>query len=163
MHVLPPSGIQGCASPDPASWLPMQAMSFSAWNGLGLALVIPCVQSLIADTYSSASRGRAFGLLFFTSSLGGCSPQWQDKCQDSAWLPAEVECKLVSLACRCIQDGLLPQCRCRPFDTEGKLACKAATDCIVVAEQVAWQAASLLPVWEMATRWGWRDGALPFS
>ena len=56
----------------------MQAMSFSAWNGLGLALVIPCVQSLIADTYSSASRGRAFGLLFFTSSLGARSPHWHD-------------------------------------------------------------------------------------
>lgn len=50
--------------------LGMQAMSFSAWNGLGLALVIPCVQSLIADSYSASSRGRAFGLLFFTSSLG---------------------------------------------------------------------------------------------
>ena len=47
-----------------------QAMSFSAWNGLGLALVIPCVQSLIADVYSSATRGRAFGLLFLTSGLG---------------------------------------------------------------------------------------------
>jgi MFS family permease len=45
-------------------------MSFSAWNGLGLALVIPCVQSLIADVYSSATRGRAFGLLFLTSGLG---------------------------------------------------------------------------------------------
>ncbi|CAL8463252.1 g2786 [Coccomyxa elongata] len=48
-----------------------QAMSFSAWNGLGLALVIPCVQSLIADVYSSTTRGRAFGLLFLTSGLGG--------------------------------------------------------------------------------------------
>ena len=66
----------------------MQAMSFSAWNGLGLALVIPCVQSLIADTYSSASRGRAFGLLFFTSSLGGCSQAWHGRCQDSAELTA---------------------------------------------------------------------------
>ncbi len=45
-------------------------MSFSAWNGLGLALVIPCVQSLIADVYSSTTRGRAFGLLFLTSGLG---------------------------------------------------------------------------------------------
>ena len=45
-------------------------MAFSAWNGLGLALVIPCVQSLLADMYSSATRGRAFGLLFLTSGLG---------------------------------------------------------------------------------------------
>ena len=48
----------------------LQAMAFSAWNGLGLALVIPCVQSLLADMYSSATRGRAFGLLFLTSGLG---------------------------------------------------------------------------------------------
>ena len=64
-------------------------MSFSAWNGLGLALVIPCVQSLIADTYSSASRGRAFGLLFFTSSLGGSPPACHDKLPES--------CKICSL------------------------------------------------------------------
>lgn len=49
-------------------------MAFSAWNGLGLALVIPCVQSLLADMYSSATRGRAFGLLFLTSGLGALPP-----------------------------------------------------------------------------------------
>ena len=80
----------------------MQAMSFSAWNGLGLALVIPCVQSLIADTYSSASRGRAFGLLFFTSSLGGCSPTWVGKMLETQQQTTESECRLVCLARRCI-------------------------------------------------------------
>ena len=39
-------------------------------NGIGLALVIPCVQSLIADYYSPETRGQAFGLMFFTSGLG---------------------------------------------------------------------------------------------
>jgi hypothetical protein len=47
-----------------------QMIAFSCVNGLGLALLIPCVQSLLADYYTPANRGRAFGLLYFTSSLG---------------------------------------------------------------------------------------------
>ena len=47
-----------------------QMIAFSCINGLGLALLIPCVQSLLADYYTPANRGRAFGLLYFTSSLG---------------------------------------------------------------------------------------------
>ena len=39
-------------------------------NGVGLALVIPCVQSLTADYYPPESRGQAFGFMYFTSSLG---------------------------------------------------------------------------------------------
>ena len=39
-----------------------------AINGLGLALVIPCVQSLVADYHPSESRGKAFGFMFFTAS-----------------------------------------------------------------------------------------------
>ena len=45
-------------------------MSYSAVNGLGLALVIPAAQSLVADYYEEKSRGGAFGLLFGVSSLG---------------------------------------------------------------------------------------------
>lgn len=41
-----------------------------AVNGLGLALVLPACQSLVADLFSSA-RGRAFGLLYCTGALGG--------------------------------------------------------------------------------------------
>ncbi len=41
-----------------------------AINGLGLALVIPCVQSLVADYHPSESRGKAFGFMFFTASCG---------------------------------------------------------------------------------------------
>ena len=48
----------------------VQAMSYSAVNGLGLALVIPAAQSLVADYYEEKSRGGAFGLLFGVSSLG---------------------------------------------------------------------------------------------
>ena len=50
-------------------------MSYSAVNGLGLALVIPVAQSLVADYYEEKSRGGAFGLLFGVSSLGARPPQ----------------------------------------------------------------------------------------
>ena len=65
----------------------LQAMVSCAINGLGLALVIPCVQSLVADYHPSESRGKAFGFMFFTASCGklldtsGIAPyvnaQWQ--------------------------------------------------------------------------------------
>ena len=42
-----------------------------AVNGVGLALVIPSGQSLIADYYPPASRGRAFGALYLTGAVGG--------------------------------------------------------------------------------------------
>lgn len=40
-------------------------------NGLGLALVLPNAQSLIADLFASTHRGRAFGMLYLTGALGG--------------------------------------------------------------------------------------------
>ena len=48
----------------------MQAMCLSAWNGLGLALIIPCVESILADLYRSILRGKVFGFLFLASNLG---------------------------------------------------------------------------------------------
>lgn len=48
-----------------------QALISSALNGIGLALVLPCVQSLIADCSPQDARGRAFGFMAFTSSVGG--------------------------------------------------------------------------------------------
>lgn len=48
-----------------------QAMMFAALNGIGLALLVPCCQSLIADLYPADQRGRAFGTLQLTASLGG--------------------------------------------------------------------------------------------
>lgn len=47
-----------------------QAMAYAAVNGVGLSLLIPSVQSVIADYYDASSRGRAFGSLFLVSSLG---------------------------------------------------------------------------------------------
>jgi MFS family permease len=46
-------------------------MVLSAANGFGLSLVIPCCQSMIADYYPAKDRGKAFGMLFMVSILGG--------------------------------------------------------------------------------------------
>lgn len=48
-----------------------QAMLSCAVNGLGLALVIPCVSSMIADYHPPETRGNAFGMMSLTASLGG--------------------------------------------------------------------------------------------
>jgi MFS family permease len=47
------------------------AMLFAAVNGLGLALLVPCCQSLVADLHPPERRGRAFGLMQLTGALGG--------------------------------------------------------------------------------------------
>jgi MFS family permease len=47
-----------------------QAMVWSAANGIGLALVIPCIASLVADYNPAETRGRAFGFMQLTSGLG---------------------------------------------------------------------------------------------
>ncbi|KAL4431153.1 hypothetical protein ABPG75_006409 [Micractinium tetrahymenae] len=46
-------------------------MAFWAFNGVGLGLLLPNAQSLIADYFSALSRGTAFGALYLTSALGG--------------------------------------------------------------------------------------------
>ncbi len=48
-------------------------MIYSGINGIGLALVVPCVQSLIADYTPAEKRGAAFGVLYFTGALGELS------------------------------------------------------------------------------------------
>lgn len=42
-----------------------------ALNGIGLAMVIPAIQSLVADAADPQKRGVAFGWLQFTGNLGG--------------------------------------------------------------------------------------------
>ena len=49
----------------------MQAAAWCAVNGLGLAMVIPCIQSILAEIWPAKQRGRAFGALFTISALGG--------------------------------------------------------------------------------------------
>ena len=48
----------------------MQAAAFASLNGVGLALVLPCVQSILADVYSPDRRGLAFGLVLTTGAVG---------------------------------------------------------------------------------------------
>ncbi|XP_078430382.1 major facilitator superfamily protein [Wolffia australiana] len=42
-----------------------------AVNGLGLAVVIPALQSFVADSYGDGARGTGFGVLSFVGSVGG--------------------------------------------------------------------------------------------
>ena len=59
--------LRGCA-------LLGQAAVWTALNGLGLALVMPCAQSIMAEIYAAKDRGRAFGTLFTLSAFGGILP-----------------------------------------------------------------------------------------
>ena len=48
----------------------LQAMAWAAFNGAGLAFVLPCAQSILADYYIPEQRGRAFGFMFTLAALG---------------------------------------------------------------------------------------------
>lgn len=47
------------------------AMVFAGVNGLGLALLVPCCQSMVADLHPAERRGRAFGMMQLTGAVGG--------------------------------------------------------------------------------------------
>ncbi|CAJ2646339.1 unnamed protein product [Trifolium pratense] len=49
----------------------MQVAFWRAINGFGLAIVIPALQSFIADSYKEGVRGAGFGLLSFIGTVGG--------------------------------------------------------------------------------------------
>ncbi|GJN22923.1 hypothetical protein PR202_gb10532 [Eleusine coracana subsp. coracana] len=48
-----------------------QVAFWRAVNGFGLAIVIPALQSFIADSYKDGTRGAGFGLLALIGSVGG--------------------------------------------------------------------------------------------
>ncbi|CAK9153096.1 unnamed protein product [Ilex paraguariensis] len=48
-----------------------QVAFLRAVNGLGLAIVIPALQSFIADSYADCSRGVGFGVLILIGTVGG--------------------------------------------------------------------------------------------
>lgn len=50
----------------------LQAAAFASLNGVGLALVLPCVQSILTEVYSAGRRGLAFGLIMTAGVLGEC-------------------------------------------------------------------------------------------
>ncbi|PKA46668.1 hypothetical protein AXF42_Ash019651 [Apostasia shenzhenica] len=54
-----------------ASQYLQQVVLWRAVNGFGLAIVIPALQSFIADSYMDGSRGMGFGLLNLVGSVGG--------------------------------------------------------------------------------------------
>ncbi|KAJ0041212.1 hypothetical protein Pint_28215 [Pistacia integerrima] len=49
----------------------LQVAMWRAVNGFGLAIVIPALQSFIADSYKDGVRGAGFGLLSLVGTLGG--------------------------------------------------------------------------------------------
>ncbi|KAK9682867.1 hypothetical protein RND81_10G102500 [Saponaria officinalis] len=49
----------------------MQVAFWRAINGFGLAIVIPALQSFIADSYQEGVRGTGFRMLGLIGSLGG--------------------------------------------------------------------------------------------
>ncbi|GLT79977.1 hypothetical protein SLA2020_514420 [Shorea laevis] len=49
----------------------LQLALWRALNGFGLAIVIPALQSFIADSYTDGGRGAGFGFLSLVGSLGG--------------------------------------------------------------------------------------------
>ncbi|CAN0919497.1 hypothetical protein LINGRAHAP2_LOCUS31489 [Linum grandiflorum] len=49
----------------------LQVAFWRAINGFGLAIVIPALQSFIADSYSDGVRGAGFGLVSLVGNLGG--------------------------------------------------------------------------------------------
>ncbi|BBH07879.1 Major facilitator superfamily protein [Prunus dulcis] len=65
--------VQGMASPLAvgASRLFAQVAFWRAVNGFGLAIVIPALQSFIADSYKDGVRGAGFGMVSLVGSLGG--------------------------------------------------------------------------------------------
>ena len=48
-----------------------QVAFWRAVNGFGLAIVIPALQSFIADSYKDAARGAGFGFLHLIGHMGG--------------------------------------------------------------------------------------------
>ncbi len=48
----------------------VQAAAFSSLNGIGLALVLSSVQSVLADIYRPEQRGLAFGIMLTAASVG---------------------------------------------------------------------------------------------
>ncbi|XP_042495735.1 multidrug resistance protein 2-like isoform X1 [Macadamia integrifolia] len=49
----------------------LQVAFWRAINGVGLAIVIPALQSFIADSYLDGVRGRGFGMLSLVGAVGG--------------------------------------------------------------------------------------------
>ena len=67
--MLSSGAVRVCCDAD--SWCCGQAATWAACTGLGLALVFPASQSLVADMFAPEKRGRAFGTLMTIAALSG--------------------------------------------------------------------------------------------
>ncbi|KAI3894659.1 hypothetical protein MKW92_003109 [Papaver armeniacum] len=54
-----------------ASYQFSQLVFWRALNGVGLAIVMPALQSFVADSYKEGARGRGFGMLSLVGTVGG--------------------------------------------------------------------------------------------
>ncbi len=68
----------------------VQAMAWAAFNGAGLAFVLPCAQSILADYYIPEQRGRAFGFMFTLAALGEVHFQEGQTIEESNALPVQL-------------------------------------------------------------------------
>jgi hypothetical protein len=64
LPLLAPRAVSPCPRVD------AQATAWAAVNGAGLALVLPCCQSLVADYFRPEARGSGFACLFTASAIG---------------------------------------------------------------------------------------------
>ena len=117
-HAMPCHAMQSCgramqscgraAVQRPAPLPHPRAPATPAVNGFGLALVIPCVSSIIADYNPPDTRGRAFGVMSLT---GGRAGRGACACVDGrhvcCWVESACGCRTWrsmawhGLACRC--------------------------------------------------------------
>jgi hypothetical protein len=97
-------------------------MVCSGANGLGLALVIPATQSLIADLYPPEARGRAFGLLLLFSGIGA-------RPAARARAPRPSRGVLWFTACSALRSCLAMLDRCQSATQRG--VCLAAMYCLL--------------------------------
>ncbi|KAK9917662.1 hypothetical protein WJX75_006978 [Coccomyxa subellipsoidea] len=49
----------------------IQAIVFCAGNGIGLAFLLPIIQSVVSELYIPSQRGKAFGCMLTTAAVGG--------------------------------------------------------------------------------------------
>ncbi len=52
------------------AWRKTQILCVAGVNGIGLSMVIPSGQSMVADYYPEERRGAAFGALYLTGAVG---------------------------------------------------------------------------------------------
>jgi len=86
-QALQPPAVMNTCRHSPVPDCLAQAVSLAACTGVGMALVSPNAQSLIADLYPAAARGRSFGATLMV-----------------VWTPV-ARCKCSHRSCACLYTG----------------------------------------------------------